>query len=260
MDSTLVNWESLDSLVIEFAKSENLFEDSIPITSPSSSLTSSTTVTALTTMEASSSACISSFSSSAYQSRLLIRQIRSFIESGDVDGAIDQLGLHAPEVLEDNRILFRLQKQVIIIKNWISIWSSCSCGLGNDDVFVVLWLEIRWTFEKRDGWWFRGCYAMFKGVSCTCCPPCVPGNDQYYCFFRVYRRKNLLFFTSVSIYRGLCCTVQCGFRWLVLRLVSTNLRCILFFYRELYLNVMVRSSNNSVITVVLKKKLLSFLF
>ncbi|KAK9174805.1 hypothetical protein WN944_026809 [Citrus x changshan-huyou] len=44
MDLTPVNWEALDALILEFAKSENLIEDSIvssPPSSPSSSSTSS---------------------------------------------------------------------------------------------------------------------------------------------------------------------------------------------------------------------------
>ncbi|XP_010916642.1 uncharacterized protein [Elaeis guineensis] len=96
MESTPVNWEALDSLVLDFAKSEHLLEDSSPSTSPSSSSPSS------------------SSSSSSYRSRLIIRQIRRCIEAGDVDGAIDQLRLHVPAVLDDHRILFRLQKQKFI--------------------------------------------------------------------------------------------------------------------------------------------------
>ncbi|KAG0487085.1 hypothetical protein HPP92_009180 [Vanilla planifolia] len=97
MESTPVNWESLDSLVINFAKSEHLIEDSSAPSSPSSSSASS-----------------SSNSSSSYHSRLLIRQIRRSIESGDVDSAIYLLREHAPVVLDDHRILFRLQKQKFI--------------------------------------------------------------------------------------------------------------------------------------------------
>lgn len=81
-----MNWEALDALVIEFAKSDNLIEESL--SSPSSS--------------------------SSYKSRLLIRQIRRLLESGNVDSAIDLLRLHAPFVLDDHRLLFRLQKQRFI--------------------------------------------------------------------------------------------------------------------------------------------------
>ncbi|XP_059640086.1 uncharacterized protein LOC132282429 isoform X2 [Cornus florida] len=88
MDSISVNWEALDSLVIDFAKSENVIEDSV--SSPSSP------------------------SSSSYHSRLLIRQIRRLVEVGDVDAAIDLLRAHASFVLDDHRLLFRLQKQKFI--------------------------------------------------------------------------------------------------------------------------------------------------
>ncbi|KAL0909604.1 hypothetical protein M5K25_020488 [Dendrobium thyrsiflorum] len=91
MESTLVNWEALDSLVISFAKSEHLIEDSSALSSPSSPS-----------------------SSSSYQYRLLIRQIRRSIEAGDVDSAIYLLREHVPVVLDDHRILFRLQKQKFI--------------------------------------------------------------------------------------------------------------------------------------------------
>lgn len=90
MESTPVNWETLDNLVIEFAKSENLIEDSSSSFSPSTSPSSS----------------------SSYHSRLIIRQIRRSLESGDIDAAMDLLQLHAPSILHDRRILFRLQKQV----------------------------------------------------------------------------------------------------------------------------------------------------
>lgn len=88
MESTPVNWEVLDSLVVDFAKSENLLvEDSPP--SPSSS-------------------------SSSYRSRLLVLQIRRSIESGDIQAAVDLLRCYAPALLDDHRILFRLHKQRFI--------------------------------------------------------------------------------------------------------------------------------------------------
>ncbi|EYU44384.1 hypothetical protein ABFS82_08G048400 [Erythranthe guttata] len=89
MDSTPVNWEALDALVIDFAKSERLIDGSSPPSSPSPS-------------------------SSSYRWRLLISQIRRFLESGDIDSAIDLLRTHAPAVLDDHRLLFRLQKQKFI--------------------------------------------------------------------------------------------------------------------------------------------------
>lgn len=96
MESTPVNWETLDNLVIDFAKSENLIEDSS--SSSSSSFTPSS----------------SPSSSSSYHSRLIIRQIRRSLESGDIDAAMDLLQIHAPSILHDHRILFRLQKQKFI--------------------------------------------------------------------------------------------------------------------------------------------------
>ncbi|PHU27360.1 hypothetical protein BC332_05692 [Capsicum chinense] len=103
MDSIPVNWEALDSLIIDFVKSENLIEDSIsPSTSPSPSLSPSP------------SSSTSSSSSSSYQSRLLIRQIRRSVECGEIDAAIDLLRVHAPSVLDDHRLLFCLQKQRFI--------------------------------------------------------------------------------------------------------------------------------------------------
>ncbi|XP_040370908.1 uncharacterized protein LOC112187727 isoform X3 [Rosa chinensis] len=99
MDSMPINWEALDALIIDFAKSENLIEDSFssPPSSPSPSSSSS-----------------SSVSSSSYHSRLIIRQIRRSLEAGDIDAAVDLLRSHAPFILDDHRLLFRLQKQRFI--------------------------------------------------------------------------------------------------------------------------------------------------
>ncbi|CAH2075716.1 unnamed protein product [Thlaspi arvense] len=97
MDSTPVNWEALDALVIDFAKSENLIEE--PALSPCSP---------------SSSPSSSSPSSSSYQLRLLILQVRRSLELGDIDAALDLLQVHAPSVLDDHRLLFRLHKQKFI--------------------------------------------------------------------------------------------------------------------------------------------------
>ncbi|KAF2295208.1 hypothetical protein GH714_032134 [Hevea brasiliensis] len=46
--------------------------------------------------------------------QLIIRQIRRCLEAGDIDSAIDLLRTHAPFVLDDHRLLFRLQKQKFI--------------------------------------------------------------------------------------------------------------------------------------------------
>uniref|UniRef100_A0A7N2M1C6 CTLH domain-containing protein n=1 Tax=Quercus lobata TaxID=97700 RepID=A0A7N2M1C6_QUELO len=94
MDSTPVNWEALDALVIDFAKSEKLIEDSFsssPPPPPSSSI-----------------------SSSSYHSRLIIWRIRRSLEAGDIDIAMDLLRSHAPFILDDHRLLFRLHKQKFI--------------------------------------------------------------------------------------------------------------------------------------------------
>ncbi|XP_019182812.1 PREDICTED: uncharacterized protein LOC109177800 isoform X2 [Ipomoea nil] len=96
MDSMPVNWEALDTLIFDFAKSENLIDDSASAPSPPSSPSPSTP------------------SSSSFHLRLLIRQIRRCLEAGEVDAAVDLLRLHAPSVLNDHRILFRLQKQKFI--------------------------------------------------------------------------------------------------------------------------------------------------
>ncbi|KAK9948882.1 hypothetical protein M0R45_004438 [Rubus argutus] len=98
MDSMPINWEALDALIIDFAKSENLVEDSFSSSSPPSSPSPSS----------------SSISSSSYHSRLIIRQIRRSLEAGDIDAAIDLLRSHAPFILDDHRLLFRLQKQRFI--------------------------------------------------------------------------------------------------------------------------------------------------
>ncbi|XP_020104728.1 uncharacterized protein LOC109721488 [Ananas comosus] len=79
----------------------------IHLSSPSPSSPSSSS-------SSSSSPSSSSSSSSSYQSRLLIRHVRRAIESGDIDAAVDLLRRHVPAVLDDHRILFRLQKQKFI--------------------------------------------------------------------------------------------------------------------------------------------------
>ncbi|KAG8497508.1 hypothetical protein CXB51_008817 [Gossypium anomalum] len=107
MDSWPVNWEALDALIIDFAKSENLIEDSSPPSSPS--LTSS------------------------YHSRLIIRQIRRSLEVGNIDAAIDILRVHAPFVLEDHRFLFRLQKLKFI--------ELLRKGTRDDRIFAIDYLR-----------------------------------------------------------------------------------------------------------------------
>ncbi|XP_031498854.1 uncharacterized protein LOC116263305 isoform X2 [Nymphaea colorata] len=106
MESMTVNWDALDSLVIDYAESENLLSGGpSPPPPPFSSSPSSSSC--------SSSSSASSLISS-YSSRLVIYRIRRAIEVGDIDGALGLLQIHAPAVLEDHRLLFRLQKQRFI--------------------------------------------------------------------------------------------------------------------------------------------------
>lgn len=116
MDSMPVNWEALDALIIDFVKSENLIEDSsfMSSTSPPSSPSSSSSP---------------SLSSSSYHSRLIVRQIRRSLETGDVDATIDLLRNHGPFILNDHRLLFRLQKQVSLLNVYMS---GCRENAGND--------------------------------------------------------------------------------------------------------------------------------
>ncbi|KAF5463813.1 hypothetical protein F2P56_013945, partial [Juglans regia] len=104
MDSAPVNWEALDALIVEFAKSENLLEDSFSSSPPSSPSSSS----------CSSYSSSPSLSSSSYHSRLTIWKIRRSLEAGDIDAGMDLLRSHAPSILDDHRLLFRLQKQKFI--------------------------------------------------------------------------------------------------------------------------------------------------
>ncbi|KAE8693313.1 C-terminal LisH motif isoform 2 [Hibiscus syriacus] len=107
MDSWPVNWEALDALIIDFAKSENLIDDSSPPSSPSLPY--------------------------SYHSRLIIRHIRRSLEVGNIDAAIDLLRLHAPFVLEDQRLLFRLQKL-----NFIELLRK---GTRDDRAFAIDYLR-----------------------------------------------------------------------------------------------------------------------
>ncbi|KAG2724465.1 hypothetical protein I3760_01G018300 [Carya illinoinensis] len=102
MDSAPVSWEALDALIVDFAKSENLLEDSFSSSPPSSPSSSS----------CSSYSSSTSLSSSSYHSRLTISKIRRSLEAGDIDAAMDLLRSHAPSILDDRRLLFRLQKQL----------------------------------------------------------------------------------------------------------------------------------------------------
>ncbi|KAL9245775.1 hypothetical protein vseg_019389 [Gypsophila vaccaria] len=103
-----VNWEVLDTLVVDFATSENLLFQN-------NSTTATTTTTANNCSPSSSSSSESqSFSMSSYQSRRLIREITRLIESGDIDAATNLLRHHCPSVLLDLRLLFLIHKQKFI--------------------------------------------------------------------------------------------------------------------------------------------------
>ncbi|CAL4916438.1 unnamed protein product [Urochloa decumbens] len=106
-----VNWDALDGLVLDFARSDRLVvpppaspaapADAAGPSPPSSPSSSTTTAT---------SAAPSS-SSSSYRSRLLIHRARRALEAGDVDAALALLRAHAPAALADHRLLFHLHKQ-----------------------------------------------------------------------------------------------------------------------------------------------------
>ncbi|XP_078165153.1 ran-binding protein in the microtubule-organising centre protein [Carex rostrata] len=114
MDSAPVNWEALDSLVLSFAKSEHLIQSEETSTTIANPKPSSPPLSPESASSPSTSSSHCSSSSSSFQSRVIIRQIRRCVESGDIDAALEQLRLHIPVVLDDHRILFRLQKQKFI--------------------------------------------------------------------------------------------------------------------------------------------------
>ncbi|CAL4924708.1 unnamed protein product [Urochloa decumbens] len=109
-----VNWDALDGLVLDFARSDSLVvpppaspaapADAAGPSPPSSPSSSTTTAT-------SAAPSSSSSSSSSYRSRLLIHRARRALEAGDVDAALALLRAHAPAALADHRLLFHLHKQ-----------------------------------------------------------------------------------------------------------------------------------------------------
>ncbi|KAH9305142.1 hypothetical protein KI387_009546, partial [Taxus chinensis] len=103
MDNMSVNWSGLDVLVMDYAKSERL-------------LMLSNDEQAGTSFSSSSSSHTSSSSSSATSSstREMIQSIRKLIEEGYIDRVLTILTHQAPFVLEDQHLLFRLQKQKFI--------------------------------------------------------------------------------------------------------------------------------------------------
>ncbi|KAI3715015.1 hypothetical protein L6452_21979 [Arctium lappa] len=94
--TTAGNWEALDILVIEFAKSENLIEDSSPPASPLPSSSSSF-----------------SRSSSSYHHRLLILQIERLLQFG---ASMDKIGYTKGGIEPDIEI-----RANVHILGWIAI-------------------------------------------------------------------------------------------------------------------------------------------
>jgi hypothetical protein len=87
MDTQAVNWGALDALVLDYLDQEQLLEDS----EDNRSLGLNTN-----------------------GPREMISLIRSLIEAGYITESLSLLQQHANVVLEDQRILFRLYKQVCI--------------------------------------------------------------------------------------------------------------------------------------------------
>jgi hypothetical protein len=83
VDCATVNWNALDSLVLEYIKVEQLLID-----------------------------C--GKNSEDFVIRGTIANIRGLIERGSITEALQLIEQHAPSVLQDQRLLFRLHKQVMI--------------------------------------------------------------------------------------------------------------------------------------------------
>ncbi|KAH7446944.1 hypothetical protein KP509_01G083400 [Ceratopteris richardii] len=78
-----VNWNALDALVLDYAENEQLLLGS--------------------------EKCLESF-----MLRSTVNHVRGLIEQGSIDEALDLIQRHAPCVLQDQRLLFRLHKQKFI--------------------------------------------------------------------------------------------------------------------------------------------------
>lgn len=83
IDRVPVNWDALDALVLDYADAEQLLLGN--------------------------DNCMNS-----YVLRSTISYIRKLIEQGAINEALDMLQLHAPSVLQDQRLLFQLHKQRFI--------------------------------------------------------------------------------------------------------------------------------------------------
>lgn len=198
MDSTPVNWEALDALIIDFAKSENLFEDSYSSSSSLSSPPSSP-----------SSSSSPSPSSSSYHSRLVIRQIRRSLEAGDVDAAIDLLRNHAPFILDDHRLLFRLQKQVCLIHapNYalllfvFHLFGAWTLNFNLSYVTFTYWLSSLVLFL------FYGpqISRQLNSVPALCAPFCRLRMSKFtidFCFWFIFLWRNLLSFWEEGLWKA----------------------------------------------------------
>ncbi|XP_066385990.1 uncharacterized protein [Miscanthus floridulus] len=108
-----VNWDALDVLILDFARSDRLVAcpPAAPAPAPASPSPPSSPSSSTTTVTSSAPCSSSSSSSSSYRSRLLIRCTRRALEMGDVDAALALLRAHAPAALADHRLLFYLHKQ-----------------------------------------------------------------------------------------------------------------------------------------------------
>lgn len=189
MDSMPINWETLDALIIDFAKSENLIEDSS--SSPPSSP--------------------SSVSSSSYHSRRVIRRIRRSLEAGDIDAAVDLLRSHAPFVLDDHRLLFRLQKQVRRAFEFRILWFSFVSF--SVDLWVVFVLK-RFIELLRRG----SPEARESAISClrTALAPCA--LDAYPVRTLALFFSTVNFVTLLSFRNGIQC-LETKTSWIALLLL-----------------------------------------
>ncbi|CAD6212477.1 unnamed protein product [Miscanthus lutarioriparius] len=106
-----VNWDALDALILDFARSDRLVACPPAAPAPASPSPPSSPSSSTTTVTSSAPSSSSSSSSSSYRSRLLIRCARRALELGDVDAALALLRAHAPAALADHRLLFYLHKQ-----------------------------------------------------------------------------------------------------------------------------------------------------
>ncbi|XP_057853259.2 uncharacterized protein LOC131063465 isoform X1 [Cryptomeria japonica] len=100
MNTMSVNWSGFDALAMDYVESERLLLwDSEQAEASSSS---------------SSASHMYSSSNISSSTREMIQGVRKMIEAGNIDGVLSILTQQAPFVLEDQHLLFRLQKQKFI--------------------------------------------------------------------------------------------------------------------------------------------------